>query len=506
MSIDRRGFLGAALALPASASATWSAPARDQLVFGGSTYPPNMSPWANTGASTGGIKLLMHRGLLSYDPSGALRGELAESWAQEGELAWVFRLREAVFQNGAPVTSEDVRWTLEQVAAEKSTAYLRAEMQGVERVETPDARTVRIVMRRPTVTLPVWMASMYLPIVAKGSTDGSGPGIGAGPYRLTAQEKGVSLEFERFDRFYRPGQPKLRSVKFVIYADENTRVAALHAGDVDIIEYVPWQAMQAIEADPKLRLDGVNGAFMYLTFNGRNGPFKDPRVRLAAALAVRREEIVKAAFYGYGSPLEGLPIPEGSDFYNPDLSRVWRADQARAKALLAEAGLADGFSCNLLSTAQFGMMRDTGVVVQQHLAEIGIKAQLNLPDWGGRVTLASRGQYDLSIAGTATDNNDPDALTSLVDGSLPASFQRSFGLSVPRISELLIEGRGAFDKTKRKAIYDDLQRTVGAEASFVGLAWRRQAYAVRREVQGFKNMPGALTFYSNLTLDEATLG
>ncbi|WP_158746586.1 ABC transporter substrate-binding protein [Acidisphaera sp. L21] len=501
MTLSRRTLLAAAAAgLPLVGTAAQAARPTDLLTFGLSGYPPNLQPWANTGASVGGLKLLMFRGLLSYAPDGSLRGELAERWEQDGPTAWVFHLRDAVFHNGNPVTSDDVRWSIEQIAGEHSTAYLRAEFQGVDHVETPDAKTVRLVMKRPTVTVPLLMASMYAPITARGTID-----IGAGPFMLQDQERGVSVDLVAFDKFYRPGQPQIRRIRGVVYADENIRVTALRTGDVDLIEYVPWQSMQTLDADPALKLDGTNGAFMYLVFNGDSGPFTDARVRLAAALAIRREEIVQAAFFGRGAPLEGLPLSPESPFFDKALSQGWRYDPGRAKALLAEAGHAGGFSCSLLSTSQFGMMKSTGEVVQSHLAEIGIKADLALPDWAGRLNRGNRGQYDLSIGGTAMDNNDPDGLTSLIDGSLPPSFQRSFDLPIPEITELLAAGRAEFDAVKRKAIYQKLQSVAIEKASFVGLAWRSQAYAMTKRLVGFQNIAGALTFYSNLTLDNASM-
>src|SRR5262249_51559164 len=157
--------------------------------------------------------------------------------------------------------------------------------------------TVRIVMKQPTVTLPQWVASFHMPVIAQGSTDNNGTAIGAGPFVLKGQERGVSLDLVAFDKFYRPGLPKLKALRVIVDADENLRAAALQAGDVDLIEYVPWQSMQALEADPRLKLDSTEGPFMDLLFNGKTGPFADARVRLATALAVKREEIVKTAFF-----------------------------------------------------------------------------------------------------------------------------------------------------------------------------------------------------------------
>ena len=501
--LSRRTLLTGAAGLPLLAGHAGAATTPGHLTFGLSSFPPNLQPWTNTGTAASTAKVQMFRGLLTYDDKGELRGDLADRWEQDGQTAWVFRLREALFHNGAPVTSEDVRWTIEQVAGEKSTAAMRAEFQGVERVETPDPRTVRFVMKQPTVTLPTWLASYFMPIIAKGTPDAP---VGAGPFMLKGQERGTSLDFVAFDKYYRPGLPKLKTLRMVAYADETARVAALRAGDVDLIEYVPWQSMADIQADPRLRLDTVNGPCMYLTFNSRTGPFADPRLRNAVAFAIKRDEIVKAAFFGRGAPMGGLPIPDNSPYFDKARANHWTYDPARARALLKEAGQEGGFAATLLSTAQYGMHKDTAEIVQQNLADIGVKVTLNLPDWASRVALGNRGQFEFSVMGTAPDSNDPDALSSLIDGQLPPSFIRSVGIGDTRLHDLMAQGRAEFDAAKRRAIYAQAEQAALDQAPFVGLAWRSQGYAMTRAVQGFTNLPGALTFYSGVTLDTTTTG
>lgn len=506
MQLSRRALIASGAALSFLRHPARAATTPGKLVFGLSSYPPSMAPWANAGTAAATAKLMFHRGLLGYGPDGALRGELAEKWEHAEDGAWVFHLRDALFQNGQPVTSADVAWTIEQIAAEKSTAYLRAEMQRLARVETPDAKTVRVVTKEPNATLPLVFASYFLPIVAKGSLADHPAGIGAGPFVLTAEERGVALEFKAFDKFFRPGLPKLQSVRMVAYADENLRVAALQAGDVDLIEYVPWQAMAAIEADPKLGMQTTSGPFMYLTFNAKAAPFGDARVRRAVAHAVKREDIIKAAFFGRGDPIEGLPLPKGTPFYDPAYATGLAYDPAKAKALLAEAGHANGFACKLLSTAQYGMHKDTATVVQQYLSAVGIQAELVLPDWATRVALGNRGQFEMAVMGTAADSNDPDGLAPFLDGSLAPSYVRSYGLDIPRLDQLLAAGRAEFDDAKRRAIYAQLQQAYLQEAPMVGLCFRAQGYAYSKQVNGFHNLPGALTFYSGTTFETTSTG
>jgi peptide/nickel transport system substrate-binding protein len=290
------------------------------------------------------------------------------------------------------------------------------------------------------------------------------------------------------------------------YADENLRMAALQAGDVDLIEYVPWQSMGTVEADPNLKLDAVNGPFMFLMFNGRTGPFADARVRRATGFAIRREEIVRTAFFGRGAPLNGLPLPPGSEFYDERRANYWRYDPARARALLAEAGNPNGFTCKLLATAQYGMHKDTALIVQAHLAEVGIRCELLLPDWGGRVQMGQRGQYEICVHGTALDANDPDGLAPIIDGTLPPSYGRSLGVVTPGLAELLAAGRAEFDPAKRRAIYAEAETRALEDAPAVGLAWRSQGYGMRRTVQGFRNLPGALTIVSGVSLEETAIG
>ena len=501
MITTRRAAIAGAASLP-----FLHVPARAQarpgyLRYGLSAFPPNLLPWDSTGASAGTVKMLLHRSLFAWDNNGNLQGELARSWSIDDEGAWVFKLRQdALFHNGEKVTAEDVRWTIEQVAGEKSTAYMRAQFQSFARVETPDPYTVRLVTKEKLATVPSWFAN-YNMFVCWHRSDPKAP-IGCGPYRLVRQERGTSVEIAASPNYYKPGFPRLKGILFTAYPDENLRNAALRSGDLDMIEYVPWQSMASIEADPKLKLAEMQGAaFMDVLFNGTRPPFNDARVRRAVAHAVKRQDIVQAAFFGRGRTLEGVPIAEGSPYYDDALAHGWNYDPARAKALLAEAGFANGLSVKMLATAQFGMHKDTAEIVQQYLAAIGIQAELSLPDWSTRVSLGTRGQYDLAIHGVSADSNDPDGLSVVMDTSLSASHGRSFGVQAPRTIAALARGRAEFDEAKRIEIYKDMQRAALEEVPLVGLAWRSQGFGMDRRVVGFTNLPGALSTSSGNMLE-----
>jgi len=512
--VDRRTLLrGAAISsiagtLPGVVSRA-HAQARGTLRFGLSSYPPSIRPWENTGTAAATVKLLIYRGLLGYDSAGNVRPELAAAFDRDGDRAYVFKLRPNMkFSNGAAITSDDVKFTFEQITGERSTAFFRADFQGlVERVETPDPLTARVVLKEPSATLPYQLASPHAPIISRASmAQNANSPAGHGPFVLGNTERGAWLELAANPDFHRTGLPRVAAVRMIAYADENLRVAALEAGDVDIIEYVPWQSFDGIANNPRLALDAVDGPFMYLMFNATKPPFNDRRLRQAVAFAVKREDIVRAAFFGKGSVLGGIPIPKSSPFFNEANSRHWTYDPDRAKRLMAEAGVAGGFSCVLLSTAQYGMHKDTAEVVREGLANIGVNVEMRLPDWATRITMGNRGQYDVAVSGTTGDFNDPDGLNSIMNGSLPTFFARSIGIRNERLESLFAEGRRTLDEEKRRAIYNELEKVALEEVVIVGLAWRSQGYGLRRGITGFRNLPGFTTFFSGTTLEETALG
>ncbi len=287
--------------------------------------------------------------------------------------------------------------------------------------------------------------------------------------------------------------------------DENLRVAALQAGDVDLIEYVPWQSMATIEQDPKLALQTTNGPFMYLIFNGKAGPFGDARVRRAIAHAIRREEIVKAAFFGRGAPMEGIPIAESSPFYDTKLAHGWPYDPAKAKALLKEAGTPSGFSAQAAG--------DRAIRHAQGHRHGGAAAPGGdrHPGGAGAAGLGDAGQSRQSRAVRIRRRRHrrrqqrPGRAGVAAGQQRAGSYVRSYGIPTPELDQLLAAGRAEFDEAKRKTIYDKMQDVALAEATLVGLCWRSQGYGMSRRVHGFHNMPAALTFYSGTTFEDVDI-
>lgn len=508
MITNRRDLLkfmalsGAALAMPGGAFAASDAKI---LRIGLSAYPSNFRPWVDVGYSGQLVSALINRSLISYDEKGQLVGDLAESWNQVSELIWLFELREVKFSNGQPVTSQDVKWTVEQISAEGSGAHMHDAFKRIDHVEIIDDKKFHIVTKTPDVTIPSLMAYPFLAVLVAGSTTQNEQGIGAGPYVLESAEKGVGITLTASQYYFKKGLPSFETVQITPYEDESLRVSALSAGDVDLIDYVPWSAMSSIEKDNNLKLDTVpSGAFMFLSFNGA-GPFKDSRLRQAVNFGIRRQEIVDTVFFGRGSVLGGVPRPSVSPYFHKELAEYWTYDPERAKKLLKEAGKETGLNVTLLSNSQYSMHRDIAVLIKTHLAEVGINVNLDMPDWATRVTLGVRGEFDFGIDGTGIDTYDPDSAASFIDPSISPAYNSSRNFEVPGLTALLEKGRRESDETKRIAIYAEIDKLVCENASFGGLAYRATGFASSKNLKNLQLLPDQLSPFSGILFDKLAL-
>lgn len=488
---------------PAAASTT-------PVMVGLSSEPPNLDPHINAGTAARAVRLLIYRGLYNYDKNGKPAPELAESYTvSDDKLTYTFKLRDAKFHNGDTVTADDVKFSLERILDAKTGATFAKPMSVIESVKAVDPKTVQIKLKYAMAPLLDYLSLAEASIVSKKWSDDkqgklSENPMGAGPYVFKEYLKGQRIVVERFAGFYKKDVPKTERVVFQFYADGNMRVNALRSGDVDIIEYVPWQSVPAIKADPNLKLLGGTGAFMGLIFNTNFKPFADARVRKAVAYAVDRSAVINTAFSGQGVPIFGMAVPTSSVAYDAKFDNYFKLDQAQAKKLLADAGYPNGFKAKLLATSQYDFHQNTAVAVKAELAKIGIDLELDLPDWATRLQKNLKGEYDLLVVGTAGDIADPDYLADYYESG-DIRLNNAPGWKNAKVDELLKKGRETIDPAQRKAIYGELQQIALDESPLVFLMWRDQSYAAKKSVEGFTPLPGFLSFQSGIVLEETLI-
>jgi ABC-type transport system substrate-binding protein len=397
-------LLGAALALVLALPAAGGAARADDVKQGGSmvvTYKDDISTldpaigydWQNWSM----IKSLFD-GLMDYKPGTTdLVPDLAESYeiAPDG-LSYTFKLRPGVkFHNGRELTAADVKWSIERAVRPETqspgqgffnmiagfadvTSGKAKELSGIEVV---DPHTVRIRLSRPDATFLHVMALNFGFAVPKeevekyGQDFGKHP-VGTGAYKMTEWTLGQRVVFERNPDYYKPGLPKLDKITFEVGQEPLVALLRLERGEVDILgDPIPPAKFLEVINDPTLKKNIVKGGQLhtgYVTMNVKSKPFDNRLVREAVNHAINKDRIIKI-INGRAVPAN-QPLPPAMPGYDPDY-KGYAYDPAKAKALLAEAGLAKGFD-----TVLFAMNTDPNPriaqAIQQDLAEVGIRAEL----------------------------------------------------------------------------------------------------------------------------------
>jgi peptide/nickel transport system substrate-binding protein len=311
---------------------------------------------------------------------------LAERFAMaEDAKSATFWLRPGLkFHDGSPVTPDDVKWSYEHYRGAWGDV-LHERTQVVERV---DDSTVRFHFTEPFLDFPILLGTSNVSgagwvVPAKyyekvGQSEFMQKPIGAGPYKLVAQEPGVRLEFEAFEGYYRPVHVK--QLTMVSVPEATTRVAMLERGEADIIYNVPGELIDRVKSNPKLTLAPVVSANFWLEFPGfqdPKSPFHDRRVRQAVSLTIDRDAINQAECDGMGR-VDGNWINDDVEYGMP--WPIWEHNLAKAKQLMGEAGFANGFNVDWLTPVPNYYSRGERIVSQ--LQAIGIRAKLQTMERG----------------------------------------------------------------------------------------------------------------------------
>lgn len=474
------------------------------LVFGLSAEPASPITGMQQGGAVNQLLTMVHRGLMTYDEKGAVVPGLAESVDTPDPTTYVFTLRpDLTFHDDTPLTAENVKNSLDYYRDPANGSQLAAGLKDITDI-TADGETVTITLAQPNTAFLQYLALPFAAIVPDASLNADTPNwVGAGPFEMTDLEEGIGLTVEKSDNYYDADDVALDSIEVKFYPDGEARTNALLSGDVDMIEYVPWENFQRV-SDAGLTVDAQQGPFQYVQFNVTDGPFADPKVRQAVAYALNRENAVTAAFQSNGAPLDGIIIPETDPAYDPSSAELWSYDPEKAKDLLAEAGYPDGFSATLLSTSQYTFLQDNALSVQEDLRAVGIDVTLDAPDWSTRVSKGNSGEYDLAVSGDAGVITDPSYLLNWVVDS--RNFNVGWGYSNETLRGLIEDGlRAADDDAAKKEIYEQIADIWAEDVPFASINTREQAYAYNDKVKGFETLPGFLVFYSSLNLAHASV-
>jgi peptide/nickel transport system substrate-binding protein len=442
--------------------------------------------------------------LTQYDDDLNLQPMLAESWEQsEDGLTWTFKLREGVmFHNGREMTAEDVKWSFERLIDPATGAGNAGNVGPADtKIEVIDDYTVAITHPEPVGILPQTLAfNPASGIIAKESLEDDGTisiPIGTGPFKIAEVEGTTRMVLEKNEDYWQEGYPYLDEVVIEPIPDDTVRETALLGGEVDWVLAIAPQNYQSLVDNPDIVVDTAPQlSYDYIGVNLTREPFDNVLVRQAIALAIDRQVLCEAGFFGLCETIQG-PVGSGSpwDFnYEP-----YDRDVERAKELLTEAGYPDGFDMELLPTTQYGETVRAAQVLQQQLAEIGINATINAPEWSEWLELEGNFMYDAYICNW---NGLIDADQYYYLQHRTGQVFNFTGYSNPDFDELVDAGRAISDFDERYQIYEQADKMLVDDAPYIYMYNKEEIRAYAPYVKGFVVRPDQQNNFWTVWLDQ----
>ena len=408
--INRRTALAATLAAPfvskSAGDAAAQAPSRNETLLLVQEYGPNSLDMQGIGSSqpVNSVALNCYDRLIRFKPvplpngqGGTfnmtdLEGELAESWqvASDG-MSVTFKLRDATFHSGRPVTAKDVKWSLDRavsIGAFATTQMNAGSMEKPEQFVALDEKTFRVdFLRKDKLTLP--NLAVTIPFVFDSElaikNGGSDPWAkdwlknnvaGSGAFKVESWKPGTETIYVRNDSWASGPRPKLRRVIARDIPSPSTRRALLERGDADISYGLAPKDFRDLAEAGKVKVVGipVPNALWSLYLNTKVGPFTDVRLRQAVAWALPYDKIFQASLFGRGIVMAGGPAEPTEAWPQPT---PYRSDLAKAKALVAAAA-PGGLSTTLLFDTGVGTIAEPmAVLIKEALAPLGIDVEIS---------------------------------------------------------------------------------------------------------------------------------
>jgi peptide/nickel transport system substrate-binding protein len=487
-------------AAPTPQSATGTPKRGGTLLVGKTTEAPSLEPHRENALSRQRVTQNMYSYLVQADSDLRIQPDLAEKWdiSPDGQT-YTFTLRKGVkFHSGREVTSEDVKYSLERIVDPATASQGAGLLASIGGVEAPDPGTVRVHLKNPDAALlsslaSAWSGIVNKDIVEKNNGDLGKVDAGSGPFMLDEWIPNQTLKLKRFPDYYNKDQPLLDGITFQVIPEESAIVAQLRSGNVQLALLEDNKNYELVRNDPSLLTTrSPRLGYDYLDIDNKKEPWNKLEVRQAFSYAIDRKEVLAVAGSNIGTLI--APIPPALKEYalDPETLPEYKPDPARARDLLAKAGLPDGFTSELQLIPTFPTMVAGSQVIADQAKKVGINLQLQQVEYGVWIKGFNAHEFTLTMNITG-GNTDPDAL---LFNRLSSKGVNQNNWNDPEVEDLLQQGKVTTDVTKRKAIYTQLQHMLVQKVPQIWLFSTDLVHVMKTNVQGFTPHPS--TFFQGL--------
>jgi peptide/nickel transport system substrate-binding protein len=453
----------------------------------------------------------VYEGLVIRNKDLTLAPGLATSWKQTSPTVWRFELRKGVrFHDGTPFTADDVVFSFNRTQVDGSD--MKSYTNDFKEVRKINDHTVEIETKTPFPILPEVISLVYImskqwaeanqatrPVDRRKGVENAASfrANGTGPYRLRERQPNVRTTFVRNSNYWGKIEGNVQEVIYTPIGNDATRVAALLSGEVDVMEPVPVQDMDKVNASagakvmagPELRtiflgMDQKRDELLYSSVKGKN-PFKDKRVRQAFYQAIDIEGIKRTVMRNASAPT-ALMVGPGINGFVPELNKRLPYDPEAAKKLLADAGYPNGFEVTM-NCPNDRYVNDARIcqAVAANLARIGVKINLAAETKGTyfpKILRRDTSFYMLGwTPGTYDAHNALNALMACVDDKGAGQFNLGSYCN-PEVDRLTKAVQAETDKAKRNAMIREAFKIHQDDIGHLPLHQQALAWGVSKKV------------------------
>lgn len=458
------------------------AASKDRLMIYDSSVTDTLNPYDHSSNPIYGMWQHIIEPLVEYDyRKKEYIGVLAESWGFQGKR-WVFHLRKGIkFHNGAPLTSKDIVFSITRMKTDKMS--LQGEnFKDVSEMQTPDDQTVVFVMKQRNAIFLDRLLNRF--ILSKAAADKYGDqmdqnAVGTGPYKFVSFQRGGNFVVTRNDGYW-GSKPQIKEIIFRKVTEDAARLAALEAGQADVINNVPVHEVARLRRHPRVRVEQVEGLrTFFLALNPAFKPFDNKLVRQAVNYSVDAPAIIKNIFEGIGFVLNG-PVGPNVIGGDPKFKR-YPYDPKKARELLAQAGYNNGCDVQLyFSPGRYPKDTEVCQVIAAQMVKSGFRVELVSQEWaifwdktgvnGGKLPFYYIGRGALTDADT------------LYDQYFRTGTTKRLAYSNPEFDKLIEQEQQTPDYKKRIGLLQQGGKILMEDAPLVPLYNLADLYGVAKNV------------------------
>jgi ABC-type transport system substrate-binding protein len=434
--------------------------------------------------------------LITFE-GGEPAGRLATGWdISDDGTEYTFTLKEGV-QFHPPVsremTAEDVVFSFERMSQEEA---MGGDLAAMESVEATGEYEVTFTLSGTFAPFFNFLGRVPWVVVPEEAVEDQGgelgdfqEPVGTGPFRMGEYQPGNFLALEKFDDYHIDEFPYLDTVRVEPVPDADSRVSALRSGDIDMARAIPGNNAETIEDDDETDLIQQRAtAWAQVHINCSEPPWDNPAVRRAVAHVVKRDDIVNAGVFGFGTPA-WQPYPEES-LWNFDLGDSPRErDLEKAQQILDDAGNPlEGETLSFKANTRYQVMNSTADLLVAELNAAGIDAETNVLEWGTQLSDFVQGNFG-AMAFSVPFKIDPDR--HYYGFIHPSTNQwNKYGEDQPdaeRMYELVQQGRDTTDQSERVEIYKEFQKLINKNVPWISIARTDDLVGLRTDVSGYQS-------------------